>query len=461
MAHRFRLDFDGQSVIQDDYNGLAEEASTSEDHVYAELFRLTPGVGSIARGVIPYGTSPMIVANGASGSVLVNPFRVVIGTRTAAASDAVANWQDIRSSLSIADGATALTTLVSLAANASGFTRWDAIYAAVTIDAVSTPTTRKVKNPGTAVVTDESVSVYSHTSVAIGSVAGTPLATPVFPTIPADAGDVYYVLLGYIRVPTGFGASSTVTNRNINESCHIIPLSATTGASTLRPANQSNIDGGTGISGAGTTSNNGDGTGTLKWTGTTTSRPMTYMPASMQGVESLMFVVDVGNASSANWSHQSLAVLDNTRDWRNRICRWAAVVGTDAAASGQTPWGHPANHHLFSTSRNDGSLSSAILSAQINGAGPDLSTSVMGMGSTFLDWQNSEGACFAALLVGGGTGAGGGQYNVPTYSGMVAASYIGVYADPATGNLCLKVSATAPRVVVFFWLDFTAPYPNL
>ncbi len=52
MGRQYHLDFDGQSVTQDDYNGLGAEAGIAGDRVLAELFRLTPDLGSVARGII-------------------------------------------------------------------------------------------------------------------------------------------------------------------------------------------------------------------------------------------------------------------------------------------------------------------------------------------------------------------------------------------------------------------------
>lgn len=445
MAHKFKLDFDGQSVVQADYNGLAVEASTGEDHVYAELFRLTPdNAGTISRGIIPYGTNALIVANGASGSILVNPFRALIGSRTLAATDAVANWQDVRTALSVADGATALTTQVSFAANATGNSRWNALYAAVSIDTNSTPTTRKVKNPGTALVTDESVSVYSRTSVTIGSVAGTAAATPTFPAIPADAGNIYYVLLGYVRIPTGFTAGSTVANKDIVDASASVTISAATGTSVLRPANQNSSATGAGVTGAGTSVSNG----VIKQSGTAAQRAAAYIPPSMQGSESIIVAVDFTNASSANWSHQSEAIIDDSRDWRNRLCRWVARVGTDSADAAKFPWQNNSSN-MFPPS---------TVNSQMPGYVPSSGSSALVHG---FGWTNATDTNTVELRASGAAAATtpAAGSNVPT-AVMVSGSYISIYADSTTGALKMHVDG-APLVACILWLDFSAQYPNL
>lgn len=448
MAHKFRLDFDGQSVVQTDYNGLASEASTSEDHVYAELFRLLPDSGSVARGIIPYGTDGIIAPNGASGSVLINPFRALIGSRTLVAAGGAANYQDVRSSLSITDAATALTTSVSLTANVSGNSRFDAIYAAVTVDSVSTPTTRKVKNPGTGVVTDESVSVYSHTAVAVSVVAGTPAATPAFPTIPADAGDVYYILLGYVRVPTGFGAGSTVLSKNINDSSITLGVDTSMGTSRLRPANQSYVDGGTGISRAGTSPATSSSVTANKWTGTSSSRPVAFMPSAWQGQESRIIVVDLLDASSANWSHASGDILDSSVDWSQRIFKWIASIG-GVDSHGAMPWNYTAG------SPNTSHLMSGNPIAP--GYSPDTAhpALVVGVGTSF---NTSGGASIVNLASSGGAGTAtpATGFNVPT-NAMITGTAVKI--TQSSGNLILTVTGV-PLCSVIIWLDATSKFPN-
>lgn len=456
MEQTYQLQIDGQAVNQAELNTLGNVAGLADDRVFAELLRMTPKGGSVAKGILPYGTTATIVPNGSSGSVLVNPFRAFVGSRTAVGTDALENWRGIRSALVVATGDTSLSHVVAIAANASGNPRWDAIFAQVAIDANSAPVTRKVKDPSTAVVSEQTVSLFAQTTCTLGIVTGTAGATPAFPTLSSDSGTTYYILLGYVRVPTGFGASSTVSKQNVNESCAILSISSATGAGTLRPANQSNVDGGAGISSSGTSADNG----VLKWTGTTGVRPAAYMPPSMQGMESIVVGIDLGGASNANWTHTDGAIIDDSRDWRNRVCRWSAIVGPNTTAYAQLPWTGSTAGSMMSVV-DDGSVTATRRSPTMGyspGTNPALAA---GMGATFPNTNGAAGSEYAAAIMASGSTSAqaiGVQANVPT-DVMAVNTFIGIYADQTTGALKLHVIGV-PRVAAFFWLDFTAQYPN-
>ncbi len=446
MAHKFRLDFDGQSVVQDDYNDLATEASTGEDHAYAQLFRLLPNNGAtVYRGIVPYGIAATIVGNGASGSVLINPFRAIIGSRTEVSDDAVANYQDVRTGLSVVDSGTDLTTVVSLTANVSGNSRWDAIYAAVAVDAVSTPTTRKVKNPGTGVVTDESVSVYSHTSVTIGKVDGTPAGSPVFPAIPTDAGSVYYILLGYIRVPTGFGAGSTVAASNINDASACLAVSSTNGVANLRPATGNYRSDGAGIVRTGTSGMSN--APPQHWTGSSGSRPGVYMPSAMQGSESRLIALDFTDASSANWSHASLDILDDSIDWNSRIFKWSAWVGLTSSFPWNYSAGSPDFAHFLSGGNGaaPGYCGNVAHGAHILGMGNSMN--FPSTGNNIVTLHASGGAATDIPAIG---------YNVPT-NAMITATKVEIYTSGSPGSLKVKVTGV-PLCMIFLWLEATGRF---
>ncbi len=449
MGKVHRLQFDGQSVTQTDYNSLGTQAGLSEDHVFAELFRMTPITGTAARGILPFyrggstsAEAATVIAAGASGRVDVNPFRAFIGSRTLAAAEALDNWQDVRTGLSVAAGSTALKSPVSLAANASGNPRWDLVYAIVTIDAVSTPVTRKVKNPGTSVVTDESVSVSTNTSVSVSVVAGTPAATPAYPTIPSDAGSVYYIPLAYVRVPNGFNATSTVDNKDINEVAPVMAISRTAGGSTLRPANQQNVVGGSAIISTGTSTPNGS----LSWLATAAQRPGAYMPPSMQGKDEILIAIDLTDASTANWSHQNGDILDNSVDWRKRVFKWTAKLGDAAANASKFPWNSAGGQGLL--------VADVVIPTA---GGTDLGSSQtyqIGFGQSFA--VDALSGTLTAAYLQATTDAN----NVANAGAVMAAStIIAIYVDAATGALKFGVTGN-PRCTVFMWLEASAPYTN-
>ncbi len=437
MGSQYQLEFDGQSVTQDDYNALAEVAALSDDKVFAELFRLTPYDGTVARGIIPYAhassSSTLIAPNGASGSIKVNPFRAIIGTRTAEGTDAALCWQDTRSAISVADGATTLATIVALSANASGNPRWDAIYSAVTIDTLSTPTTRKVKNPGSGVVTDESVSIRKYVSIVVSVAAGTPGASPAFPAIPSDAANTYYILLGYIRVPTGFTGSSTVATKDVNTVAPLISISRAMGVSTLQPANGNFKTGGDGISGSGTSLANGIGA----WTGTTATRPGAYIPPTMQGQESRIIAIDMAHTTTqANWSHQDGDIIDDSIDWRGRLFKWFAAIGKTDSADGTAtfPWNTTA--------------STGLAYGGFSIPAPNIDTSGIAYQSGFAHSIGTTDLAVVSLY----------DSNVPNTI-MNSGSALVIKVDNATGALRVYVAST-PEISVIIWLEATAPYEN-
>src|ERR1700722_19360525 len=85
---------DGQEVEVNDLQNLGTVAGLSDDRVFAELVRLQPFNGNIYKGIIPFGfrgaqgvPSPggTVQSSGTNnGSITVNPFRAIIGTRNAA-----------------------------------------------------------------------------------------------------------------------------------------------------------------------------------------------------------------------------------------------------------------------------------------------------------------------------------------------------------------------------------------
>lgn len=442
MEDQFQLANNGQAVLKADLDGLGETSGLADDRVFAELFRMTPYDGSTVRkGMLPYGsgTSGTVVAAGASGSVSVNPFRAFVGTRTAVATNAKKNWRDIRSALGI--GTTTLAQTVAIGANSTGNPRWDLVYAAVAVDANNAAVTRKRKNPTSKAVTSSSVVTTLATTVTLGVTPGTAGASPAFPATPTDSGGTYYVPLAYIRVPNGFGASSTVDPKDINEVAPVLAISRTTGASTLRPANQQNIVGGTAISGTGQTSQNGF----AAWKGTAGQRPAVYMPPSMIGKEEILIALELGHASSANWSHQNNAIVDDKIDWRKRLFKWNAYVGNNSAAASEFPWNSLGGNKALS--------GSYVLEDGV-AAAPALATRTAGFGQSFT--IDADGVINVARFQA--VDNVDNNANVPS-TVQVSTAFVGLYVDAATG--ALKVAITGvPLCSFLIWLEATAPYPN-
>lgn len=444
MEKQFKLDFNGQQVQQQDFADIGETGGLADDRVFAELFRLAPYDGStVSRGILRYiyagasGSVGTVAPNGATGQIKVKPFRAVLGSRTTAGTEARKNWRDIRSGLSIAEGATSTDTLVTLSANSSGNPRWDLIYAAITPDANGASTTRKVKDATTRVVTPQSVVPNLITTVAIGSVTGTPGASPSFPATPTDSAGTYYIPLAYVRVPNGFGSSSTVLTTDIDDIAPVLMVSPAVGASRCRPANQQSKAGGAAISGTGTTTDNG----LVAWGATSGHRPAVYMPPSMAGKEEILIAMDLFHASSTNWTHQDGSLVDDSIDWRNRLFKWTAMIATSGGSNCIFPWqspvaGFPPIPGAFTVSTLDTNFASTAHQ--------------IGFGQSFT-YDIAVGKATVATLVSGS--------NVPNTI-MAGSTAVKLYTDLTSGALRVAITG-APGAVFFIWLEASAQYAGL
>lgn len=407
MESEFQLTTNGQQVTQADLNNLGTVAALDGDRVFAELFRMVPFDGStVSRGILPYGTETsanvaLVAPNGASGNVTVSPFRAFIGSRTTVGTDAKANWRDIRCAVAV--GTTTLAQTVAIAANASGNPRWDLVYALVSIGANETTATRKIKSPTTKVISSSSVVTTTVDKVTLGALAGTPAASPVFPATPADSGSNYYIPLAYVRVPSGFGATSTVLTTGIAAAAPILRMPTATGCS-MRVCDS--------LSAASTAQQQA-------W-GSSGTRPKWWLPPDITGTESLFVFLDLHDASSANWSHRDGDVIDS-RDWRGRLIKWTAQNETFVSL----PW-----------STADGS------SSNLQG------------NNTFIGIAQS----LYPNVISGGLGISRTEFAILSL-GSVAVVLAVDWNDG--GKLKLHLSTTNPPDGVFsFWLDFTGPYTN-
>ncbi|MDB4992597.1 MAG: hypothetical protein JWM74_29 [Myxococcaceae bacterium] len=422
MEKRYQHLTNGQSVLKDDLNVLGEASSLADDRVFAEMFRMQPYDGSTVRkGVLPYrhaasANAALVAANGASGSVLVNPFRAFVGTRTAVATDAKLNLRDVRSALSV--GSTTLAQTVAIGANASGNPRWDLVYAAVAVDANSASVSRKVKDPTTKAISAATLVTTLETTVTLGVVAGTAAASPVWPTIPADSGGTYYVPLAHVRVPTGFGASSTVLATDIAIVAPCLGMSDAVGGSVSPPTEAVALP-----------------TAKQQSWGSTGTRPGRFMPSSMTGKKELLLYLDLYDASSTNWSHASGDTLDS-RDWRGRFAKWTCAIDDAPSA---TPW-------RSATFETYGNFPGDEFGGVDIGVGFDVTTNdlIHGMAHSI-----GAGASGQHLIIG----LDSDRHDV------VAGTILNVYVDAADGKLKFSCNPTMTRRF-FIWLEFSGPFEN-
>ncbi len=335
MENKVQLLNNGQEVTTGDINQLGDAGAYADDRVLAELLRMAPYDGTVVKGVLPYtedtvsgsGTdtfandafATVTLSGSANGSVLIRPFRALIGARTAVGTDSKKSWRDVRSAIYLGSTTVRNGTLQITTANSSGSPRWDLVYAAVSVDANTSAVTRYIKDPLTGAITSPTTVAQLTTTVTVGSVTGTPSGSPALPTIPSDAAGVYYIPLAYVRIPTGFTTGSAIGITDIWTVAPVVPMSRVTGVSTVRPANGQNAPGVGNMTAAARNA----------WA-TTGVPPLSYLPSTSVGSEKLLIAMDLLDASSANWSLANYAIVDNSRDWRNRIFHsWAqsAVSG--------------------------------------------------------------------------------------------------------------------------------------
>jgi hypothetical protein len=315
---------------------LGQVAGLADDRVIAELLRLMPtdGINPVARAILPGGYQlspqmqlvpsattvlPTVTPSGlANASVVIAPFRAVIGSRTPVATSGIQNWRDDRSAVFVG-GAASLTQSIVLAPNASGNPRWDLIYVAVSVDVQANAVQRRVKAPGlTSAITPTTVFQYLAAAAAIQTVTGAPGASPVIPNVPGDGSGIWNIPLAVVLVPNGFGAASIVVQESVRDVAPVVTLSAqATGAIGARPASESHdtlqTSGGAMVITPGASMADP----AFQWTLAPIHRPPTFLPPQMIGGESIFVDIDIIN--SAHPSHVSGAIIDRSVDWRKRF----------------------------------------------------------------------------------------------------------------------------------------------
>jgi hypothetical protein len=354
--------------------------------------------------------------------VNVSPFRVVVGSRdTVANIGPTKNWNDLRSA--IFTGPNALSAQQPFGANPTNQARWDLVYAQLAVDAPGAQVSRYRKDPSTEQVTVVQVAKSIVQSMSIAVLAGQPGGAK--PSLPPDGGGTFFFPLANVRIPANFGPLSTVAPTDIEELILYVPLSLTMGASVLVPANHQYKEGGSVLSSA-----------AFAW-GSSGPRPGPVMPPTMSGCEGRLIAIDAQAAASANWSHQSGGVVDDSRDWRNRIFRWHAIVNPSAQAI--FPW--------------DRSGSPPARAIGATGAGTQTPFQAFGFGQSFTPDGATE--CVPPLAMTAPVAA----QVTPNNANLPVQTYIALAVDPSSGALKVFINGT-PGVRCFFWLEATGPYPN-
>lgn len=437
MEQQYQLANNGQEVQQNDLNLLGETAALADDRTLAEFLKMVPFGSNVVKSLLPYFDHPIVgsetssgprtTVNAVAGGYLVRPFRALVGTRTAAVSDAKKNLRDIRSALFIGPGSGTNygCQLIAPATNTDVTnSRWDLIYAAVAVDGNAAGVTRYIKDPTSLAIAPTTVVTVKQTTVTVGIKAGTVSATPALPTIDADTGTTFYIPICYVRIPPSFTSGTTPSQGTIMMAETPGVVAPTTGAHSVRVANKMFQPGGSML----TT------TRIANW-GSTGTKPVWFISPETIGMETLLIQLDLTSASSANWNIQDGGIVDDSRNWCRHYFMWQLFITTAA--------GYFASD--FAATSQDG------LSANLtpSGRGPSFSSGVYssGMGQSFVrDGHTIMGDDKEVVL-----------YMIPAYNaGMtVAGSAFGLYVDPLdSGRLKFYNNGVNPPLCkVFIKLD--------
>lgn len=406
MQSKLNLYFPGQEVELQDLQSISTNAALADDRILAELLRLPMfGAGTVAKGVMPYGLRQTdaawtqgfpLVAPSAPGLVYVAPFRAVVGTRVATSPNAEAWLTDIRSALVTPTASNGQTLPIApTAAN----NRWDLVYCRVDIDAPEALVTRYVKAvDGTQGA--QSIAAHLRTRGELGVAQGTEGATPTRPSLPADAGNAYYIPIAYIYLPHPFGVD-LVARSDIHEVAPVLGVASPVGGVDCRPATFASA----------------------AWTGN--QREPEFLPVAMAGkVERFLALKFEGG-------HEGLPLgatttIDSSVDWRKRVFKTTIQTNTSAVI----PWvGTPGISSI-----------------------PGVATS-----STFVTCGQSFQDDFGAIPGAVGHVA---DLSNPTHGDMASGSLIQLYVDGVTGHMMAKVNPTSPACTIFLWIEATAPFFN-
>ena len=415
----------GDAALMGSVGGLAD------DRTLAEILRLQPFGGTVTKAVLPYDVSGSLQVQfagtvqptrSANGSVLVYPFRAVIGSRTSTSSTisvALQNWRDIRTG--VFTGPSGQQTL-ALAANSSGNPRWDLVYASFAVDTPSNQVQRRIKDPSSGAQSVQSVYQYLAQAITVSVLQGTPAATPAIPSAPSDSGTTYNIPLAAVRVINGFGPTSTVLASDIRDQSPFVPISKSTGSTSIRPAAGNNDIGGTYAVDT-----------TFQWPVTSgANRPGVFLPPSWVGAEEIIVHIDA--RTSGHPSHPSGDVVDASVDWSNRVF-WVM------ACFGQHPfWSDPSLASTTQCTPNavDFAIPGSFSAGNVVVVGP--------ANSTYQDGFIVSGT--STICVG----------NSGRYSLFPAGTGLGLYVNSA-GQLLSFVQGN-PNLALFAWIRASAPFPN-
>jgi hypothetical protein len=381
----------GREVTVTDINKISANAALAGDHLLNALLR----VGS-DRGIVkidPYAAAgPLIAITGhADAGVNVSPFLAVVS-------------QAVAGALGVDSLRSALSVLTNLSFAPATLNRWDLIYAridTVVPDAIVPRYAKTSTSPAVAT----NISATISTTVIVSGVRGVEATNPTRPALPADSGNSFYILLGYVFLPAGHGLTSTLTVLQIQESAHCLTLSAAAGVASLRPA-----------------SINSDPLrlSAEPWT-VATGRPKSFVPSTMIGGESRLIALHLATAPDTTLAF-GVNVLDDSIDWRNRVFRIQFLDNNLSIVD--LPWTNAGTQDLsYVVSSNKTLLASSFHS------------------------DTAAGFPLLTLTIA----------NAPN---MASGSRVRIWVDSATGVLKASYDAPTAGCSIVLWLEASARFEN-
>lgn len=421
MESQYQHTVNGQEVQQADLNMMGEAGALADDRVLAELLRLAPYVAGAAKAIVPFhidgpdvaswepNATTVVGSGSADSKVRVNPFRAVVGSRTAIGTDAKKAWRDIRSGLAI--GSTTLYQEVQFAATAANH-RIDLLYAQVNVDVNAATVSRYVKTAGGSAGASL-ISVEKRTTVQLGVAQGAEAGSPTRPALPSDSGSAYYIPLAYVHLQHPHTLVTAIDPDWIEEVAPVSMLSRALGAHSIRPPSMCHKIGG------------------IIEPGWAPYRPPLYLPPSMIGGVSLLIPIRTTEMPAG-----STHVIDDTIDWRKRIFRWQAQRSSGS----------------FSWLKLGGVDAPSIANATTAKLGLSW---MVGFGQSFED----DGTAQAG--VAGGMAALLSSANFTDFC-ATGGDYFALIARDSDGALVARSSNPAPSGggAVFLWLDASGPDGN-
>ena len=419
----------GQQIQQSDVNTLGKVAALGGDVALQMLLSMVPAssTGAVDKAILPLATdaTPVMAVNtpplasgaGGNGSVAIYPFLAVIGSRGGESTN-LQGWKDIRTQVFVSEttGGT-MRHFHPIASNASGNPRWDLVYVTMSVDTDDATVTRYVKAPTSSVGTATTVAVTQSTKLTLNTVQGTPAASPVKPSLPADSGSNYNIPLCYVRVANGFGGTTALSIDDIQEGPYVTTLANRTGLATCAPAS-------------------GCYDPALPMLATrqpwpaSGARPRAYLPPTMQGKVERIIPLDLHDSPATAASGD---VLDDTIDWRHRVFKWTAQL----RSSRDLAWDSDATGALVVPDclSGNGTFTGLVQSFTLNDTA-----------------DVARGSLIAAI---GGTSTSFDH----TTSLIGASAKLAIYVDQDTGELKLFQSG-GPGCTWLFWIEATGAYVN-